>query len=215
MRRVFLDLDESFSDIPREIVRTFFFRDESEYFLIKESRFLDTMDTDDDWSELDFHIVGMKKLVFRDNYLLLMHHHFPGVRSLHELTEILWYDLPPESESVIAPTTLYSLSILCKVIPVLIYLLLILTVDDEGKYIIELMMLLSCGHHRIPLPEYRHFCEFGVSARSLTKRHGIVEDEALSENRLIIVENCLDFSIVSVEPECGSDRISGHKIDSY
>lgn len=215
MRRVFLDLNESFSNMSSEIVRTFFFCDKSKYFLIKESKSLDTMDTDDDWSELDTHIVGMKKLVFRDNYFLLLHHHFPCIRSLHELTEISGYDLPPESESVIAPTALYLFSFSCEVTPILIYLLLILTVDDEGKCIIELMMFLCRRHHRIPLTEYRHFCEFGVSTWSLTKRHSIVEDEALSENRLIIAENGLDFPIIGVEPECGSDRISGHKIDSY
>lgn len=55
MRRVFLNLDESFSDMSSEIVWTLFFRDESKYFLIKESRFLDTADTDDDRSELDSH----------------------------------------------------------------------------------------------------------------------------------------------------------------
>jgi hypothetical protein len=58
MRRVFLYLDESLSDMSSEIVRTFFFCDESKYVLIKYSRFLDAMDTDDDRSELNRHTYG-------------------------------------------------------------------------------------------------------------------------------------------------------------
>jgi len=154
----------------------------------------------------------MKKLVFRDNYFSLLHHHFPGIRSLHEFTEIRGYDLPSESESVITPATLHPFSFSCEVTPIPIYLLLILTVDDEGKCIIELMMLLCCGHHGIPLSEYCHFREFRVSARSLTDGHGIVDSEVLSENRLIIVENGLDFPIISMEPEGGCDWIDGHKV---
>lgn len=48
-------------------------------------------------------------LVLRDHDLMLRHHRLKRIRLFHQLTHILRYDLPRETELIFAPTTLLGL----------------------------------------------------------------------------------------------------------
>ena len=145
----------------------------------------------------------------------MFHHHFPGIWFLHEFTQIFWDDLPSETELVIAPTTLYFLTFSRKIPPISINLILVLTVDNQGKCIIERMMWLCSCHHRIWLPKNTHLSHLCITAWSLSERHNRVYDKSSLENRLIIIEYCSDGSVRSVEPESRGERSGGHRWDSY